>query len=263
MVRFDNRFTKVDWGFITVLFVFITMTILFSIFDLLSLNYGGKLWYDYVFGVDVWTSVPPTAGPLGFFIIFISCFLGALIPIPVPYFFTVSIVATWGDPLGGTMNPVTAWLFFPLMAAMIGTIGNFSGEIIDFFIGKGSREILSHDTVNKVNKWGNLMERRPGIVPVFIFLFALTPLPDSLLLVPLGLSGYSTKKTLVSCMIGKFCMMMIISYAIGIFGFGFLISLLGGGEGGWITGMILLFITVVIVWLMLKLEFDEKPPKEE
>jgi len=255
MIRFDRRFTKVDVGLIVALSILVVMTIIFIVFDQ---QIG--VFVDFFFSLQTWTQVDPSMGSIGFLIIYISCFLGALIPIPVPYFFGVSFISLWGIN-AGLPWPI-AFFGYPLMAAFIGTLGNFSGEIIDFFIGRGGREILAEETVDRVNKWGNLMENRPAVVPFIIFLFALTPLPDSILLVPLGLSGYSMKKTMTSCFFGKLAMMLVIAYGIGILGFSVLLTLLGGTGESWVSGMILFYVTVIIVWIMLKLEFDEVPKEE-
>jgi len=45
-----------------------------------------------------------------------------------------------------------------------------------------------------------------------IFIFALTPLPDDLLFIPLGLMRYSLWRALLACVAGKFAMSLIIAY---------------------------------------------------
>jgi uncharacterized membrane protein YdjX (TVP38/TMEM64 family) len=45
-----------------------------------------------------------------------------------------------------------------------------------------------------------------------IFIFALTPLPDDMLFIPLGLMHYSLWRALVACIAGKFVMSLIIAY---------------------------------------------------
>jgi membrane protein DedA with SNARE-associated domain len=49
--------------------------------------------------------------------------------------------------------------------------------------------------------------------PAAIFLFALTPLPDDLLFIPLGVMRYSFLKAFVPALLGKMLMTFILAYS--------------------------------------------------
>jgi membrane protein YqaA with SNARE-associated domain len=125
------------------------------------------------------------------------------------------------------------------------------GDSLDYIIGDSAQIVMSKENPNQLSKWGNLILKKPRAIPFVIFLFALTPLPDSLLLVPLGMVKYSFKKTLFYMYCGKVGMMVIVAIA-GIIGFQFLLDLLGS-EGSWITGMLLMYLVWLIMTLMIKI----------
>ena len=68
-------------------------------------------------------------------------------------------------------------------------------------------------------------------------------------MIPIGLTGFDVKKTVLSCWLGKFGLMLI--FAIG----GAFLSLtLQAGTGSWVEGWIVMLVTIVIIWVMLKLD---------
>ncbi|MGD8544893.1 MAG: VTT domain-containing protein [Candidatus Bathyarchaeota archaeon] len=187
----------------------------------------------------------------GYLGIFLISFLGAVsvfFPIPYPV-----VIFT----LGNTLEPV--WI--AVAAGLGSTIGEFSG----YGLGFGGRKAINRkyekrmDLLVKVfNKFG----------PIVIFLFALTPLPDDLLFIPLGVMRYSIKKAIVSAFIGKFFMNLIVAYS-GRFTIQ-IIEDIFGAESSWISavvGMILAISLLIIVFiLMLKVDWEkrlEKYVKEE
>jgi len=168
--------------------------------------------------------------------------IGALaIFFPIPY--TV-IVFT----LGGTFEP-----FWIALAAGTGSaIGEFSGYLLGF----GGRKVISErykkkmDFLVKVfNKFG----------PIAIFVFALTPLPDDLLFIPLGVMRYSIVKAFIPAFIGKFCMNLIVAYS-GRFSIGIIRDMFGV-ESDWIStliGFVLAIVLLIVVFaIMFKVDWEK------
>ena len=95
--------------------------------------------------------------------------------------------------------------------------------------------------------------------PVVIFLFALTPLPDDLLFIPLGVMRYSIVRVFVPAVIGKFCMNLIVAYS-GRFSIQIIRDVFGV-ESDWITaliGMVLAIILLIIVLIvMFKVDWEK------
>ena len=182
------------------------------------------------------------ADQYGYFGIFLISFIGAVsIFFPIPY--TVIIFA-----LGNT--------FEPLYIAVVAGIGSAVGEFSGYLLGLGGRKVISGRYKEKMeflvkvfNKFG----------PVAIFLFALTPLPDDLLFIPLGVMRYSIIRAFVPALIGKFCMNLIVAYS-GRFSIQIIRDIFGV-ESDWVSaliGMVLAVVLLVIVFvIMFKVDWEK------
>ncbi|MDI6903937.1 MAG: VTT domain-containing protein [Candidatus Bathyarchaeia archaeon] len=178
----------------------------------------------------------------GYFGIFLISLIGALsIIFPIPY--TVIIFT-----LGG--------IFEPLWIAIAAGIGSAVGEFSGYLLGFGSRRIISEKYKKKMRFLMKIFDR---FGPIVIFLFALTPLPDDLLFIPLGVIRYSIIRTLIPALIGKFCMNFIVAYS-GRFSIQIIRDIFGV-ESDWISaliGMILAIVLLIIVFvLMFKVDWEK------
>ena len=183
----------------------------------------------------------------------IACFIGAIIPIPIPYAIPVTIFsAFWIESEPEPFLPILALILFA-------TLSNTLGDLLDYIIGKGAEKVMSKEDPQIQNRWGEIILNKPKAIPGIIVLFGVTPLPDSLLLVPLGLVNYSMKKTIIWMYVGKFFMMLLYALA-GIYGLEWFINLLEGDSSGngWISGVILLYLVWIIMAVMMKYK-----PKEQ
>lgn len=238
------------YGFLAIL---VTLTILFVV----NPHWGA------VFNLSTHTN-PDTANydfAGGLIIVAIACFLGALVPFPVPYIVVVGIVALNFHSAGRGITAVIA-------AVLAATLANTMGDTVDYLIGAlgrilsgkkgeepGDAPRRSKETTNSglQNRLKQIIVTKPALIPVICVLFGMTPLPDSLLFMPLGLVNYPLKKLLIWNTIGKFLMLGVVA-VFGILSFDFLFGLVGGGESenGWITGMVTLYISWGIMMLLIK-----------
>ena len=84
--------------------------------------------------------------------------------------------------------------------------------------------------------------------PLAIFIFALTPLPDDLLFIPLGIMRYRIIKAFIPALLGKILMLFILAY----FGrIGADVVLLIFGEGNMWIGMAITTVLLAIVLMLL------------
>ena len=178
----------------------------------------------------------------GYFGIFLISLIGALsIFFPIPY--TVIIFT-----LGGT--------FEPLWIAVAAGIGSAVGEFSGYLIGFGGRRAISEKYKKKMEFLMKLFDR---FGPIVIFLFALTPLPDDLLFIPLGVIRYSIARAFIPALIGKICMNLIVAYS-GRFSIQIIRDIFGV-ESGWISaliGMILAIVLLIIVFvIMFKADWEK------
>ena len=185
----------------------------------------------------------------------LACFLGALVPIPIPYMISVSLLSkAWLD--SSIPNAVLFIIILTLAAAIANTIG----DMLDYVIGLGSEKVLERDDPELQGRWAKILLKYPKAIPWIVAIFAITPLPDSLLLVPLGFIKYSAKKSIFYMFIGKIIMMGIMAIA-GIYGIGWLLAL--AEESSWVLGVIFLYIMWLMIFLMVKINPEKKKKDEE
>lgn len=143
--------------------------------------------------------------------IFLLSFIGAgSVIIPIPY--TVVLL---------TIAPA----FDPLLLAIAAGLGAGVGELVGYGLGYTGRQVVGKKRRRQLGAMLRIFERF-GLLAIFIF--ALTPLPDDLLFIPLGLMHYSLWRALVVCVAGKFAMSLIIAYvgraAAGLFAVNWLLA---------------------------------------
>ncbi|MBN1245923.1 VTT domain-containing protein [Candidatus Bathyarchaeota archaeon] len=180
-------------------------------------------------------------GYLGIFLI--SLFGAMSIFVPIPYTVVIFI-------LGGLPS------FDPLLIAVAAGAGAAIGEFSGYLIGMGGSKVISGKYKKRIDFLTKLFKKYGSIA---IFVFALTPLPDDLLFIPLGVMRYSLLRAFVPALLGKFFSNLIIAYS-GRLSLEIVKTLFGvEGEGtsllvGTIIGIVLLVIVFVI---MFKLDWEK------
>ena len=181
----------------------------------------------------------------GYFGIFLISFLGATsVFIPIPY--TVVIFT-----LGGLQT------FDPLWIAVAAGTGAAIGEFSGYLIGFGGRRVIGEKYKKKMEFLTKLFKK---FGPIVIFVFALTPLPDDLLFIPLGIMRYSLLKAFIPALLGKFLSNLIIAYS-GRLSLQIIGNIFGvEGEGmSALIGMILALVLMVIVFvIMFKVDWEKR-----
>jgi len=132
----------------------------------------------------------------GYVGMFLISLVGALTVIfPIPY--TLLLYA-----LGATLDPV--------LLAFSSGLGSALGEVSGYLIGYYGRAVISDALKRKMEFMLKVFNRYGSLA---VFLFALTPLPDDLLFIPLGIMRYSLPRALIACFFGKLGMSFIIAYS--------------------------------------------------
>jgi membrane protein YqaA with SNARE-associated domain len=172
----------------------------------------------------------------GLILTFWVCLIGNLLPVPTPYTFVVCF---------SSLPFLQINLFIPLLVGFIASLGCLVGELGGYFIGRGASELISEERTEILKKYQQLLIDHPKIAPFLIYLFGLTPLNDDMITIPLGLIKYDVKKTIFWIWLGKLSLMLVFAYNL------LNICSLIGGES-WIISIISLFIIVILVYLMLR-----------
>jgi len=181
----------------------------------------------------------------GYLGIFLISMLGALsIFVPIPY--TVVIFT-----LGGLQT------FDPLWIAVAAGAGAAVGEFSGYLIGFGGRRVIGEKYKKKMDFLTKMFKK---FGPIVIFVFALTPLPDDLLFIPLGIMHYGLLRAFIPALLGKFVSNLIIAYS-GRLALTFIRDLFGvEGEGmAALIGIILAAVLMVIVFvIMFKVDWENR-----
>jgi len=178
---------------------------------------------------------------LGLLITFIVTLIGNIIPFPTPYTFVLCY---------SSFPFISSNLAFPFLFALIASFGCLLGELGGYFVGRGTSEFISDENIEKLEKYKLFLVVHPKAAPILIFLAALTPISDDFITIPLGMLKYSFKKTTFWCWLGKLGLMLLFSY-----NFINICNLLGGES--WILSIISLYLIVILMYILLKIDiFD-------
>ena len=180
----------------------------------------------------------------GYFGIFLVSLIGALsIFFPLPY----TVVIFW---LGSTGS------FNPFLIAIAAGAGSAVGELSGYVLGFYGRRVVSKERRRKMEFMVKVFDR---FGPVTIFLFALTPLPDDLLFIPLGMLRYSLIKAFIPAIVGKICMNFIVAYGGSVTNQ--LIKQIFGEGSNWIAvllgGVIGIVLLIIVMIVMFKIDWEQ------
>ena len=127
---------------------------------------------------------------------FIVTLLGnATILIPIPFALVIYICGSFLNPL--------------ILGLVTGTASTI-GELTAYFIGRGGRKVIDAKYGHRLDSIRKLIGRYGMLA---IFLFALLPLPDDLLLIPLGMIKYDVRKLVTAMFLGKTIMCLVVACA--------------------------------------------------
>jgi len=199
---------------------------------------------DWVKALDIWEWMNQTVYAYGYAGAFvISIFGNFTVFFPVPYVLTIYA-------FGATLNPV----LLGLVCGAGSTVGEFSA----YLIGRGGRRVIDERYGERLET-AKLLVQRYGMA--IIFLFAVLPLPDDLILIPLGMLRYSLKKAMTAMFVGKTIMCTAVAYA-GKYSYGFIKDVFA--SSGLLGGVASTVLLALIVVALLKVDWtkylDAKTP---
>lgn len=147
-----------------------------------------------------------STGILGVMVVGVLCGLNAFMPIPPATFAPLFIESGLS----------------PLMVVGGFVIGTTIADSIGYLLGLLGQGYVNYHHPKVTNYLRRLSVRHAGYIPFIIFgFFALAPLPNEIILIPLALIGYRYKKLLLPLILGN-----IIHQSIMVFGYASLFSFL-------------------------------------
>jgi membrane protein DedA with SNARE-associated domain len=185
----------------------------------------------------------PFDAEFGYLGILIVSFISSLVPfIPIPYF-PLLITASFNSN------------FNPHLIAVVSAAGVVAAKTIIFFASYYGRKILSDTTKQRMRPLQKLVSRY-GWFGAFVA--ALTPIPDDIVYIPLGLAKYSPWKFATATFAGKVLMGEAIVWSSIFLGKPFVERILG--ETADITTLVILALVSVaavgvIIYYSLKIDW--------
>ncbi|BEP17131.1 VTT domain-containing protein [Pyrofollis japonicus] len=182
----------------------------------------------------------------------LSAFIVSLVSNAIPYMTVpyLGLVAGWGAVIDSNAERI--------FVAISGGLGAALGKVIVFLMGRFFRKILPKKTRENLEIFKKAFQKS---VFLALFLFAALPLPDDVLYIPLGMTGYNLLLFFIAVFLGK----VIITFLAVMFG-NLVRSLLESSGGLTVEGivaLILLSIVVAIVilrinWIRIVEVYNEK-----
>jgi len=177
---------------------------------------------------------------LGYLGDFLVSFLGnATVLFPFPYMGIAFI-------LGGLADEVTdQFLFDPYLIGLLAGLGAVLGEMTGYLIGYGGGQLID---AGQRTAFGDYVKRHPRATPFVLWLLAATPIPDDMLIVPLGAAKYPWWKVMIPQLIGKTMFMTVIAWS-GRFGLGLVGIFIGSSDPTNILSRVVEVASVLLIVL--------------
>jgi membrane protein DedA with SNARE-associated domain len=187
------------------IFTAITLTI---IYILAATIQEGTWLYNWIAGLSqMWVDLALSSTSALLMAFVFSTFGNTSVLIVFPYTFIVYLIA----------QHYPNWILLGIVSGIGAGIGEFTSYLVGLAIGS-SKKINESELGEKFHRIRRRFEKKPGAIPWTVFLFAMTPLPDDMILVPFGIMKYPYYKTVLPCMAGKTILttlMAILGAAIG------------------------------------------------
>jgi len=187
------------------------------------------------------------ASSFGYLGAFAVSFLGnATILVPFPY---IVVPFVLGADMGHN----------PWFVGLVSGIGAAMGEMTGYFAGYYGGRLLKEE--DKITGFREYVQRRPSMTPLMIWFLAATPIPDDLLIVPLGVARYSWWRVFVPLLIGKAIFLTAIAWA-GRLGLVWVESVFLSGDPGSLSSISLeaigLLLIVLALYMIVRVDWNKR-----
>jgi len=172
----------------------------------------------------------------GYLGVFAASILGSIIPfIPLPYLFVVVLLSDMLDPL---------------MLGIAAGVGGSLGKITSYALGRSGYKLFKPETKRRMDALRSLIGKYGDLG---VFIFALTPLPDDVYLIPIGMMRFTFWRFLLANTAGKILLAVFVAY-LGRIYFDLASVFLGEAQFTAVAAAIAVMIAVTIVLLRVDWE---------
>lgn len=168
--------------------------------------------------------------------VFIASLIGSVVPfLPVPYLFVVVLLSETVEP----------WLL-----GIAAGIGGSIGKITSYLLGRSGYRLLKQESRRK-------MDTLRGIIGKYgdlgVFIFALTPLPDDVYLIPVGMMRFNFWRFLLANTLGKIILSLIVAYLGRTY---FHITRLFLGEASGVSIIVAIAAMTLLTVILLRVDWE-------
>ena len=189
-----------------------------------------------------WFTDPAIMNTYGYLGLFGASFLGSLLLfVPMPYFFLVVIASTSSN-------------FDPTIIGIVSAIGATTAKVMIFQLSYTGSKLMSENAENRLKPFMRLVSKYGGIAA---FLAAITPLPDDLIYIPLGLARYGRMKFILFTLAGKIIFTMSIAWGVrlSLDYISFFITDVSDTSGAILITMIFFVLAIITIYTIIKLDW--------
>lgn len=141
----------------------------------------------------------------------------------------------------------------PFVIALVAGVGAMVGEVTGYLIGWGGASLFARNNKKRFEKLRSLLEKKQGVTPLIIFAFGALPIPDDIVIVPLGMIRYSFWRMIVPMTLGKIVQNMYFAL-IGFYSFR-AIDITKEGSG-FILGLATLILLLGAIYFVMRIDWD-------
>jgi len=189
-----------------------------------------------------WLTDPAIMNTYGYLGLFGASFLGSLLLfVPMPYFFLVVIASTSSN-------------FDPTIIGIVSAIGATTAKVMIFQLSYTGSKLMSKSAENRLRPFMRLVSKYGGIAA---FLAAITPIPDDLIYIPLGLARYGRMKFILFTLAGKIIFTMSIAWGVrlSLDYISFFITDVSDTNGAILVTMIFFVLAIITIYTIIKLDW--------
>ncbi|MDJ0270478.1 MAG: VTT domain-containing protein [Aigarchaeota archaeon] len=186
---------------------------------------------------DLYTFLESVAIQYGYLGVFIVSLLGSIVPfVPVPYLFIVVLLSEVLDPL---------------LLGLAAGVGGSLGKVTSYALGRGGYRFFKPETKRRMDALRQLIGK---YVDIGVLIFALTPLPDDVYLIPIGMMRFSFWRFLLAYTVGKTIFSISVAY-LGKFYFSRAQQVLGG-ENQLTATIAAVIVMIIITVILLRVDWE-------
>jgi membrane protein YqaA with SNARE-associated domain len=140
----------------------------------------------------------------------------------------------------------------PLTLTVAGGLGSAVGQLSGYYIGYFGAKLVGVERRRRMEFFVRMFKKYGSTL---VFLFAFTPLPDDLIIIPLGVLRYGFLRVFIPLLMGKLLMCFLLAYFGNVFGT--LLCAMFGEENFLAETLFTTVMLILIFIVLLKVDWEK------